>query len=576
MRIPCTIRCDRRPAQAPIAENPGVPGGPASSPIGRPILEAFPCVDFVVRGEGEITFADLLKTLHRDQKPSAVHGLTWRDADNVVDNPERELVDNLDDLPVPFYDGYEMESGAALYLDVGRGCPFDCRFCGTAPFWKRKYRMKSIDRILAEMTLLRDRYGRRHVNFSHDIFTCNRDWTQQFCERLSEAKLGMTWTCSTRTDLINETLLGAMAAAGCTEIYYGIESGSNAAQIAIQKNLDLDDVRGIVRSTVAAGIHPITGFIVGYPTETFESFSDTLAAFFEFMQIGRFRAHLFTLCPYHDSALYRDHWRSAVEMSECYDLPLVPAAQVPGDELRHQHPIILASTRRYSCEKIPAKLVTASEELSTKLVVLKSVWPLLLPHYASPLEWYQRWVDWIEAYNAEHRPHTRWPHQCDPDDLLTFIAEELRRLDLADSDLADLVRYEQLKLDASSLAARVSAREPSEERIDAEAIVVRRCDYVGAPFRHDIRALLAGREATGPENERWIVCVRNVQGDLKTIELPTAGRMILEAASEPHSVAALSAAVLADSPNASAVLDDGVGLVRQLVGHGLLEQVVTQ
>ena len=557
-------------------------GGPAASPIGRSILEAFPFVDFVVKGEGELTFADLLGTLHRDQAPSGVLGLTWRDRDRVVDNPERALVDDLDDLPIPFFDGYEMDSGAALYLDVGRGCPFDCSFCGTAPFWKRKYRMKSIDRILREMALVRDRYGRRHVNFSHDIFTCHREWTHRFCERMSEAKLGMTWTCSTRTDLINENLLDAMATAGCTEIYYGIESGSQAAQSQIQKNLDLDRAREIVRSTAAAGIYPITGFIVGYPTETFETLGDTLTKFFEFLQIGGFRAHLFPLCPYHDSALYRDHWQSACEISECYDLPLAPAALAPGDELRRQHPVILASTRRYACPEIPAKLVTASEELSAKLVVLKSLWPLLLPHYDSPLAWYRRWVDWIEVYNAKHRPSTRWPHQCDADDLLTFIGEELGRLDLADSQLADLVRYERLKLDASSLAYRVTARDRSDERIDADAIVVRCCDYVAAPFRHDIAALLAGRESqpVAPADERWIVCVRNALGDLKSIELPTAGRIMLEAAGEPHSVSALSAAVLAGDPpshqNAGPVLDAGISLVRQLVGHGLLQQVVPQ
>jgi radical SAM superfamily enzyme YgiQ (UPF0313 family) len=111
----------------------------------------------------------------------------------------------------------------------------------------------------------------------------------------------MTWTCSTRTDLIDPRLIDKMAAAGCVEIYYGIESGSQAFQGEIRKNLDLDWATAIVRSTAAAGIRPITGFIVGHPLETLETFNDTLDKFFTFLHSGGYKAHLFTLCPYHES-----------------------------------------------------------------------------------------------------------------------------------------------------------------------------------------------------------------------------------------------------------------------------------
>src|SRR5207253_2396087 len=161
------------------------------------------------------------------------------------------------------------------------------------PFWKRRYRMKSTERILEEMRLVRERYGRRHLNFSHDIFTCDRSWTLSFCERLTAARLGMTWTCSTRTDVIDPELLAATAQAGCVEIYYGIESGSQEGQKRINKDLDLGWSREIVRSTVAVGIRPVTGFIVGHPTETAESLEETLDRFFDFLQVGNFRAHLF-------------------------------------------------------------------------------------------------------------------------------------------------------------------------------------------------------------------------------------------------------------------------------------------
>jgi radical SAM superfamily enzyme YgiQ (UPF0313 family) len=553
-------------------------GGPASSPIGRLVLETFPSVDFVVRGEGEIAFVELVRTLLRGERPSGVQGLTWRDGNRVVESAERGVVENLDELPIPAFDAYDTASDAPLYMDIGRGCPFECSFCGTAPFWKRKYRMKSIDRILQEMILVRDRYGRRHVNFSHDVFTCDRDWTRRFCDRLVETKLGMTWTCSTRTDIIDPDLLGKMAMAGCVEIYYGIESGSQAVQSQIRKNLDLDRAREIVWSTAAAGIHPITGFIVGYPMETFDTLRETIGKFFDFLHVGGFRAHLFTLCPYHDSPMYKQCWQTAAELAECYDLPLSPAAGALGEKLRKGHPIAFASTHRYAVPQIPAKLLAASEELSPQLVVLKSIWPLLLPHYDSPFEWYVRWVDWIETHNAKQRPETRWPHQCETGDLLLFVTEELNRLGLTGSDLADLVRYNQLKLDAYSLKSPAPPHSRTRD-VSVRAVVVRRCDYVAAPFRHDVRALLAGQRSqeVEPSRERWVVCAKDEQGDLRTVQIPALGRLILEIASEPRRVGDLFASVLADDiarhRDPGPLLDAGLHLVEQLITHGLLEEV---
>jgi radical SAM superfamily enzyme YgiQ (UPF0313 family) len=87
-----------------------------------------------------------------------------------------------------------------------------------------------------------------------------------------------------------------MAEAGCVEIYYGIETGSSAMQHAIHKDLDLDWAREIVRSTARLGIRAVTGFIVGYPIETPETLSHTLDRFFDFLQVGGYRAHLFALC----------------------------------------------------------------------------------------------------------------------------------------------------------------------------------------------------------------------------------------------------------------------------------------
>src|SRR5882672_2964223 len=376
-------------------------GGPTASPLARAILVHSPCVDLVIRGEGELSFGELVERLQRGGKPIDVAGVSWRDDEQVVDNPARRLVEDLDQLPMPAFEAYDMAAGAPLYLDVGRGCPFACKFCATAPFWKRSFRMKSVRRILDEMVLIRDRYGRQHVNFSHDLFTANRGFVERFCQLVTEERLGITWTCSSRTDVIDEALLARMAEARCVEIYYGIETGSPTLQRVIDKNLDLERARDIVRETRAVGIRPVTGFIVGYPMETEDTFEQTIARFFEFLDVGGFRAHLFALCPFPEAPLYRDYGDTVDRIAEYYELPLTAAARDRPEALRAEDRRLFASTYRYATPQVSAALVDASEELAPHLVTLKALWPRLLCHYSSSFDWYRRWVEWIEPVNRE-------------------------------------------------------------------------------------------------------------------------------------------------------------------------------
>ena len=187
-----------------------------------------------------------------------------------------------------------------------------------------------------------------------------------------------------------------------------------------------------------------------------------------------------------------------------------------------------------------------------------------------------------KSHNAKQRPATRWPHQGDVGDLLLFVTEELSRLQLADSALADLVRYEQLKWDACRLKSPEVVHKQPREPMDVDTVLVRRCGYVAAAFRRDIRTLLAGQRAPemAQSDERWVVCFRNVQGDLQTINIPALGRCILEIAEQPRRVADLLAGILtadaAEKTGPERLVGGGMNLIRQLVGHGLLEEVAYQ
>jgi predicted pyridoxine 5'-phosphate oxidase superfamily flavin-nucleotide-binding protein/tRNA A37 methylthiotransferase MiaB len=548
-------------------------GGPASSPIADLMLERFPFLDLIVRGEGEQTFTELLKDLDTDRPPAEVQGLTWRDGEKIVSNPDRQVLPDLDTLPIPTFEAYGMDPDAPIYLDVGRGCPFRCHFCATAPFWDRRFRMKSIDRIVTELTLLRDRYHRNHVGFAHDIFTTNRKWTLRFCQQLIEQSVGMTWACSTRTDIIDREVLEAMSAAGCVEIYYGIETGSPGMQKAIHKNLDLDQARNVVETTAAAGIRPVTGFIVGYPMETRETFNDTLTRFFEFLQVGGYRAHLFTLCPFHEAPMYADG-HAISRRAAYFELPLTEPTAREGDELRTAHPDVFTSLYRFDTTDVSVGLVDGSEEIASRLVVLKALWPWLLKHYATPLEWYERWIGWIRRYNAVHRPDTALPFHGEIDDMMTFIEEELVRLDLADSPISSLLQYERDKLRASRELANFPGREPEARHADdlsPDMVLTRGCDYTVSPLRHDLSALLGAGEIR-PADGRMVVFAKVEGEDLITLQVGERTARILNRAQRPRRISDLMRSGGNGLPS-TAALDETVHIVRGLVQRGLLVRV---
>jgi radical SAM superfamily enzyme YgiQ (UPF0313 family) len=536
-------------------------GGPASTPIASEMLATFPALDAIVRGEGEATFVELLEAELDGRPPREVAGVTWRDGAEIVHNPDRPIVRDLDTLPLPAYDAYDVEAGADLYLDVGRGCPFKCDFCATAPFWDRTYRMKSIDRIVSEMVSIRDRFGRTHVNFSHDIFTANRRWTARFCDRLIDDPIGVTWTCSTRTDISTPELLEKMAAAGCVEIYYGIESGSPDIQRDIHKNLDLDWSAEIVRSTAAVGIRPVFGFIVGYPMETRDTLRATLERYFQFLRIGGVRGHLFTLCPFQQAPMYRRHADAARRPARDYVLPLTGSAASRCAELKASHRGTFSSTYRYESPGVAEGLVHASEEISAAMTVLRSVWPHLIAEYPSPLDWYERWVGWIEDFNRRNRPGTRTPQLGDARDMLAFVESEIERLGLEDEGVAEIVRYERLKLDAQDLPPAAAARTDGNGRSGApESLgpatrVVRRCGYLAEPLRYDLKTLLDGQPGMPAESPRWVVLAKPESDRITTLQVGQLGIELLERSANP------------------ARLDDErlAPVASQLVERGLLE-----
>lgn len=242
-------------------------GGPHATIVGPILLERFDCFDLVVRYETEPIIRELVEALCTGGDLSGIANLVYRQGGRVVTTPALQFLPEMDDIPEPALHLYPVETLhlAELSIEAGRGCPFACTFCSTASFFQRKYRLKSNRRMIDEMERARQRYGTHRFNLNHDLFGLVKKSLREFCELVRGR--GFAWKCSMRSDTLDESLIGLLAAAGCYHLYFGIETGSPRLQKIVEKRLDLDATRRMIRRVVEAGIQCTVSFIVGFPEE---------------------------------------------------------------------------------------------------------------------------------------------------------------------------------------------------------------------------------------------------------------------------------------------------------------------
>jgi radical SAM superfamily enzyme YgiQ (UPF0313 family) len=274
-----------------------VAGGPHATHLAHHLLQAYPAVDLVVRGEGEETMVEIARceergTLERDL-PS-IRGLTYRvDANGIpvlgrgamhrglacLDTPDRPVIADLDRLPHPAADpatvGVDPVSQFEFVI-TSRGCPAACTFCSSPDFWGRALRFRSAQNMLDEIRLLRERHGVVYVSIRDDTFTVNKRRVIDFCRALIAAKIDLLWDCQSRVNAVDEERLSWMRRAGCTHIQYGVESGSPRMLRRLNKGINLDEVRAAAATTRRVGLGLSIYLITGIESETDEDLASTL------------------------------------------------------------------------------------------------------------------------------------------------------------------------------------------------------------------------------------------------------------------------------------------------------------
>ncbi len=259
-------------------------GGPHATILTDTVL-ADPHVDLIVKGEGEETFKELVTAISNKTSLHDIAGISFKEDGRIHHNPQRPVIADIDQIPFPARNKlpmhiYRPASGAYKRLPVtsiitSRGCPFQCSFCSKAIFGS-SVRQASPELVIEEIKSLIGDYHIKELYFCDDSFTLKRERIVEICELMIRHGLDLTWSCSTRVNLVDVDLLKLMKRAGCISIGYGVESGDERILSMIKKGVSLSQVSDTIKQTRDAGIESRTSYIFGFPGENPDTMTKTL------------------------------------------------------------------------------------------------------------------------------------------------------------------------------------------------------------------------------------------------------------------------------------------------------------
>ncbi|MFQ5646956.1 MAG: B12-binding domain-containing radical SAM protein [bacterium] len=250
-------------------------------------------IDICVIGEGERTVVDLFRNFNR---LSVVKGISYRDKGGIKQNQPRELIDNLDILPLPNFERWPMEryTMVKMYADdpsnryeffygenapelqsnmtllSGRGCSYKCAFCSPS---YNSLRLKSMGKLMEEIKFLKDSYQIKAVYFVDELLIVNKKRTMEFCREIK--KLDLFWNGQSRINNLDRETLLALKESKCLSLAVGVESGSDKILKAMKKGITREQSLKVLREVKEARMHLKILLMFGYPGETKETLSET-------------------------------------------------------------------------------------------------------------------------------------------------------------------------------------------------------------------------------------------------------------------------------------------------------------
>ncbi|MBU1164969.1 B12-binding domain-containing radical SAM protein [Patescibacteria group bacterium] len=231
--------------------------------------------DFIVRGEGEVTFYQLSKSLDLKEDLIKVNGLSYKTESRVVHNPNRSNIVNLDSIPSPqsFYD-ISKARYSCFSVITSRGCNNNCYYCAT-PFLWPGLKVRSIDNVIEELKEGIRVHKTRHVFFLDANFNFSKERVIKLCNSIIDEKLNLVWYALCNLNVIDEELAQIMKKSGCYEIYVGVEAGDDKTMKDINKKIKIDEIEKSISILKKTGILCNAFIMYGLPNQSINSMKAT-------------------------------------------------------------------------------------------------------------------------------------------------------------------------------------------------------------------------------------------------------------------------------------------------------------
>jgi len=288
-----------------------VMGGPHPGYVDKEILST-KRVDFIVRGEGEVTFSELVVALQKnDEEFHSIQGISFFSNGQIVRTAPRPFTEDLDSLPLPArhliqmndYRKTKLGDQEITPLITSRGCPYQCAFCASSHFFGKRVRTRSVDSVLNELEEIYHRYHFNAVAFVDDTFTLFPKRVIEVCHGIIEKKLDLRWWCLSRVDLLleNEDMVKEMVRAGAKSVFIGVESFHSKTLKELRKGIDVESTVHAVEMLKRNGLEIHASYILGGLHETAEMIHETIRFA---KRLNTNVAQFSILTPYPGTAIY--------------------------------------------------------------------------------------------------------------------------------------------------------------------------------------------------------------------------------------------------------------------------------
>ncbi|GAB4292914.1 MAG: radical SAM protein [Myxococcota bacterium] len=269
-------------------------------------------VDYIVRGEGELTFVELLKALSKNGDPAKVTGLAFKRKGKIIATPERPFIEDLDRMPTAYdlldwknYTYFVIPRSRLGVVSSSRGCSHDCTFCSQQRFWKRTWRPRRPENVVRDMLELKEKYGTNIFLIADEYPTKDRERWIQFLDLVIENKLDSYILMETRVEdiLRDADILRRYREAGIVHIYIGVEATEQTTLDLMRKDIKVEQSREAIRLIAENDMITETSFVLGLPSETKKSIARTLQLAKEYNPDF---AHFLAIAPWPYADMYKD------------------------------------------------------------------------------------------------------------------------------------------------------------------------------------------------------------------------------------------------------------------------------